>query len=94
MQKKKLDIAILADGNYPTADYPLGLLLNADIVICCDASVLKLKGRTPHYIVGDMDSLPQEYKEKYKNIFADFFCLGKHFIHNTILSAYRVKISQ
>ena len=74
MQKKKLDIAILADGNYPTADYPLGLLLNADIVICCDASVLKLKGRTPHYIVGDMDSLPQEYKEKYKNIIIESGC--------------------
>ena len=67
MQNGKLDIAILADGNYPTAEYPLGLLLSADIVICCDASVLKLKGRTPDYIVGDMDTLPDEYKEKYKH---------------------------
>ena len=69
MQNGKLDIAILADGNYPTAEYPLGLLLSADIVICCDASVLKLKGRRPDYIVGDMDTLPDEYKEKYKDTF-------------------------
>lgn len=74
MQKKRLDIAILADGTYPTAEYPLGLLLAADIVICCDASVLKLKGRTPHYIVGDMDSLPQEYKETYKDIIRQSSC--------------------
>ena len=74
MQKKRLEIAILADGNYPTAEYPLGLLLNADIVVCCDASVLKLKGRTPHYIVGDMDSLPQEYKETYKDIIHQSSC--------------------
>ena len=74
MQKRRLDIAILADGNYPTAEYPLGLLHNADIVICCDASVLKLKGRTPHYIVGDMDSLPQKYKETYKDIIHQSSC--------------------
>ena len=74
MQKGKLDIAILADGNYPTAEYPLGLLLSADIVICCDASVLKLKGRTPDYIVGDMDTLPDEYKEKYKDIIHKSSC--------------------
>ena len=74
MQQKRLDIAILADGNYPTAEYPLGLLLNADIVVCCDASVLKLTGRSPHYIVGDMDSLPQEYKEKYKEIIIESSC--------------------
>ena len=74
MQKKRLEIAILADGNYPAAEYPLGLLLSADIVICCDASVLKLKGRTPHYIVGDIDSLPQEYKETYKDIIRQSSC--------------------
>ncbi len=68
MQGKRLSIAILADGNYPKAEYPLSLLKGADVIICCDASVLKLEGTLPHYIVGDMDTLPQEYKEKYSDI--------------------------
>ena len=74
MQHNKVDIAILADGNYPTAEYPLWLLQNADIVICCDASVLKLKGRVPHHIVGDMDTLAPEYKERYKDIIHQSSC--------------------
>lgn len=61
-------IAILADGNYPTAKYPLQLLAQADIVICCDASVTKLKGREPDYIVGDMDTLDAALMKKYASI--------------------------
>lgn len=68
MQNRRLSIVILADGNYPTAPYPLQLLENADYVVCCDASVLKLQGIAPSYIVGDMDTLSSEYAEKYKDI--------------------------
>ena len=68
MQNRSLSIVILADGNYPTAPYPLQLLENADYVVCCDASVLKLQGIAPSYIVGDMDTLTSEYTEKYKDI--------------------------
>ena len=57
MSQEKLSIVILADGNYPVAPYPLELLQKADYLICCDASVLKLKGLVPHYIVGDMTLL-------------------------------------
>lgn len=71
---KRLSIAILADGNYPTAEYPLSLLKEADYLICCDASVLKLKGIAPHYIVGDMDTLPAKYKELYKDIIVQSSC--------------------
>ena len=63
MQNRSLSIVILADGNYPTAPYPLQLLENADYVVCCDASVLKLQGIAPSYIVGDMDTLSSEYTE-------------------------------
>ena len=74
MQNRKLSIVILADGNYPTAPYPLQLLENADYVVCCDASVLKLQGIAPSYIVGDMDTLSSEYAWKYKDIIHKSSC--------------------
>ena len=74
MAKEKQSIVILADGNYPVAPYPLELLQKADCIICCDASVLKLKGVAPHYIVGDMDTLGAEYAEKYKDIIRKSSC--------------------
>lgn len=74
MPDKRLNIAILADGNYPTAPYPLHLLHSADIIICCDASVLKLQGVSPHYIVGDMDTLDAAGKEKYKDLIRESRC--------------------
>ena len=74
MNREKKSIVILADGNYPVATYPLELLQKADFIICCDASVLKLKGVAPHYIVGDMDTLGAEYTEKYKDIIRKSNC--------------------
>lgn len=65
-----MTIVILGDGDFPKATYPLNLLNTADILICCDGSILKLlqynKEKLPHYIVGDMDTLPQVYQEQYK----------------------------
>ncbi len=74
MQSKSLSIVILADGNYPTAPYPLQLLQEADYVICCDAAVLKLKDITPSFIVGDMDTLAQEHALKYREIIHKSSC--------------------
>lgn len=74
MQQKKISIAILADGNYPTAAHPLHLLHTADMVICCDASVLKLEGISPNYIVGDMDTLDDANMELYKDIIIKSSC--------------------
>ena len=74
MQQKTLSIVILADGNYPTATYPLQLLKEADYVVCCDASVLKLQGISPSYIVGDMDTLSASNAEKYKDIIHKSSC--------------------
>lgn len=74
MERKKLNIAIVADGTYPTAAYPLGMLGSADIIICCDASVLKLKGLAPNYIVGDMDTLDSQSQQLYKDIIHKSSC--------------------
>ena len=74
MQPQEISIVILADGNYPTAPYPLQRLQEADFVVCCDASVLKLQGIAPNYIVGDMDTLSAEHAEKYSNIIYKSSC--------------------
>lgn len=74
MAHDRQSIVILADGTYPTAEYPLSLLHNADTIICCDASLLKLKGVKADYIVGDMDTLPETYQEKFKDIIHKSSC--------------------
>ena len=57
---------ILADGDFPVHAYPLSLLEQAERVVCCDGAALALLdwGRKPDLIVGDLDSLPAELKEK------------------------------
>ncbi len=63
-------IVILADGDFPTNPYPLDLLSKADVIVCCDNSVLKLIANTSleaDYIVGDMDTMSPENKFKYKD---------------------------
>lgn len=69
MEKKH--IVILADGTFPTTAYPLSLLHNADVIICCDGSVVKLIQNTKlkaDYIVGDMDTLDDNNKQRFKEI--------------------------
>jgi thiamine pyrophosphokinase len=51
-------VVILANGPYPTHPVPLQYLAEAGTIICTDGSVDKLRthGRTPHIVIGDMDS--------------------------------------
>ena len=65
------NIVILADGSFPQTAYPLSILNKADIIICCDGAILKLLEHTnlmADYIVGDMDTLDEENKLKFKDI--------------------------
>jgi thiamine pyrophosphokinase len=67
----KKHIVILADGSFPQTAYPLSLLHKADAIICCDGSILKLLKYTnlqADYIVGDMDTLDEENKRRFKDI--------------------------
>jgi thiamine pyrophosphokinase len=52
---------IVADGNFPVHEIPLGYLRTASRIICCDGSAENLikAGFIPDAIVGDMDSLDQ-----------------------------------
>ncbi len=65
----KAGAVILAAGDYPKNEIPLCILNNAEYVCCCDnAAVTYIKnGNIPDVIVGDCDSLPKEFKEKYSD---------------------------
>lgn len=61
---------ILSNGTFPVHKVPLDILKQAETVICCDGAANELiqNGFTPSVIIGDMDSISTENKEKYKNI--------------------------
>ena len=52
---------ILANGEFPRKEYPLWLLKNAEILVCCDSARnlgrLQKLGVEPVAVVGDMDSI-------------------------------------
>ncbi len=58
---------ILADGAFPQHTIPLDMLKSGMDIICCDGATTKLvaAGMEPSYIVGDLDSIPQDLKVKY-----------------------------
>ena len=65
---------ILADGSFPVHQVPLEVLNNAEVIVCCDgsASALTAHGLTPSAIVGDMDSISPELKNRFADrIFID-----------------------
>lgn len=66
----KIDAVILANGDYPTAPLPLQLLQQAPYVACCDggANEYIAKGYFPHIIIGDGDSLCDEYRQRYASL--------------------------
>lgn len=93
---------ILANGAFPEHNIPLLFLKNAERIICCDGSAESLlnMGMEPDYIVGDLDSLPGEIKQKYASILyhnpdqetndltkAVHFCVKQGWTQLTILGA-------
>lgn len=65
------DGIIFADGDCPTHPIPLGILRSGRPVIACDnagAQLIKKWNMLPDAIVGDGDSLPQQFKDRYKDI--------------------------
>jgi thiamine pyrophosphokinase len=61
------ETAILANGKFPDHPVPLGYLLNASRVICCDGAADSLIdfGLEPFAIVGDCDSVNKKIAEKF-----------------------------
>lgn len=74
---------IICNGAFPESEYPRYLIRSADHIICCDGAfetwlheAPSIFGkdsedqavRLPDAVVGDMDSLPEEYAKKYGSI--------------------------
>jgi thiamine pyrophosphokinase len=67
-------VIILADGNFPVHEIPLDYLHGDNDIICCDGSAGSLvnTGIDPVAIVGDMDSISDELKNRFAGrIFID-----------------------
>ena len=58
---------ILADGDFPREEQPLAVLRNASRIVCCDGSAASLAefGLEPTVVIGDLDSLPAEFKTRF-----------------------------
>jgi len=70
----KSKTVIVADGNFPQHEIPLGYIRNAERIICCDGSTenLILAGFEPVAIIGDMDSLSEDLANRFTDrIFID-----------------------
>ena len=65
-----LEAVILANGDYPTAPLPLQILHEAPYVVCCDggANEYIAKGHLPDIIIGDGDSLCDEYRQRHASL--------------------------
>jgi thiamine pyrophosphokinase len=63
------ETAIIANGKFPDHPIPLGYLLNATRVICCDGAADSLIdfGLEPFAIVGDCDSVNKKVAERFKD---------------------------
>jgi len=61
---------ILANGDFPNHQIPLSILNEAETIICCDgaADALIEHGKIPSVIVGDMDSISDINRLKFKDI--------------------------
>ena len=70
-------VVIICDGRFPKSEYPRYLIRTADHIICCDGALKKYlrncisifgEEHLPDAVVGDMDSLSESMKEKYRDI--------------------------
>ena len=61
---------ILANGDFPKHPTPLRILKEATSIICCDGAVNNIEeyGLIPTHIIGDMDSISPELKNKYEDM--------------------------
>ena len=96
------DAVILCDGDYPSHSIPLSILNHAKYLVCCDGAGMHhiLHGGTPDAIVGDGDSLPEDFKRRYADILhqiseqeyndqtkATRFCIAQGFQHIAYLGS-------
>lgn len=61
---------IVANGEFPKSQHCLKRLAEAEMVVCCDGAIASLcdAGFTPDVIIGDLDSISDELKERFSSI--------------------------
>ena len=65
-----MQTVILANGAFPGPEKLLTILDEAERIVCCDGAVNKLvdSGREPDVVIGDLDSVRSELKDRYADI--------------------------
>lgn len=58
------NVVIVANGQFPSHEIPLGILRNARYVVACDGAIASLQkeGIEAHVVIGDGDSVPEEFR--------------------------------
>ena len=73
LKPNEIEVVILAEGEYPTHNTPLGILKGCEKVICCDGAAntyIKI-GKLPMATIGDGDSIAEDVKNKLSFIQVD-----------------------
>lgn len=86
-------VVILANGAFPTHSVPLQILKDATFLICCDGAVdqlLKNSHHIPDLIVGDLDSLTLESKNKFSGKLLQITDQNK----NDLVKAFEVAVAK
>lgn len=67
----EVDAVVLGNGEFPTHPQPETMLILAPCVVCCDGSADEFikRGYKPDVIIGDGDSLSEENRTAYADIF-------------------------
>jgi len=93
---------ILANGSFPVHATPFASLHNAKRIICCDGAAQNLlnAGLEPDFIIGDLDSVSDEIKQRFASVLihqaeqetndltkAVHFCIENNWTEITILGA-------
>jgi thiamine pyrophosphokinase len=65
MIEEKFDAVIVANGQFPCHEIPLGILRKARYVVACDGAITSLQkaGIKADVIIGDGDSVPAEFHD-------------------------------
>ena len=64
--KEEFDAVIVANGQFPTHAIPLDILHHATHIIACDGAIspLRMEGLGEALVIGDGDSVPDEYRDR------------------------------
>lgn len=67
----EIEAVVLGNGDFPTHPHPQTMLQQAPYVICCDGAAdgYIQRGYTPDAIIGDGDSISEENRVKFNDIF-------------------------